>query len=564
MTIDPKDLRRLVIRVVAVTLALRALHLFSVDMGGGEVAAAWALPAEGHSTPVLHLLLSAWRQICGGFAALVRTPALVADVALPLVAVAYARANGWGTLSGLVAGMILAVAPFGLDEGWRADGSPWLGLLAFAALWQLRVGLRRGETKAIGWSTLLLFFAALFSPMSLLVLPAGLYAIARSVTLARPRQVGAVGWLAAAAAGTVSSFSMTGAWMPGLDLASDWLAHAATNGGAPPLSAASGWDAFVTLSPGGATGGIATLVDAPSAPMWRILAGAALWPLALIGLWRGVVREDARPTQDAVSNAAGAGAADGWRSLGVAHSTVPRTLGERDVMPLLIPLIGAVAWASWAGMRSDPAGVADALAIARPFVAMFLGLGATAFALMPLGGEELASGRRAVPILVLVALLQFGLGAHHTYVGVQDKGRMASTKVARFVAGNVSRGGDVLTLGIGGLQVAWRLAPWPDLERVYRTSAAVPASSAALAKRLKNKPRRLVLVGDRWALEPQEGAGGDGAVSALHQRLTKAGYRLVEDGHRVLAHLSVRVYGAGEAAPEPSVVRPQLFPGKAP
>lgn len=577
MMIDPKDLRRLIIRVVAVTLALRALHLFSVDLGATEVAAAWGLPADGHTSPVLHQLLSAWRQLIGGVAAMVRAPALLADVALPLVAVAYARANGWGTLAGLMAGLILAVAPFGLDEGWRGDASPWLALAAFAALWQLRAGLRRGDLRGIGFSSALVALGTLLSPMTLLVVPAGLYATVRSVALARTKQLALAGWLVGSGAGVAGVVIMSGSWLPGVDQASMWLLSATHNGGLDVLSGPmdAAWQTLVALSPGGASGGMATLVEAPPAPLWRGLVGALLWPLALTGFWRGLVREDRAPDAAAASDAEGAGAADGWRSLGVAHSTVPRALGDRDALPLLLPMVGAMAWAAFAVARGDAAGISAALAVARPFAAMFLGLGVTACALMPLGSEELAPGKRAVPILVAVALLQFGLGAHHTFVGVQDPSRMAPTKVARFVAGNVSRGGEVVALGLGGMQVAWRLGPFPDLPRVHR-SAAFPAAGGdttavtdALMAHLKStKTNRVAVVGDRAALEaPSDARPPTNQLGrALHTRLKADGFTIVDDGHRVLERLSVRVYEReGDAEKSaPSTVKPQLFPGQEP
>lgn len=574
MTIDPKDLRRLVIRVVAVTIALRALHLFSVDLGATEVAAAWALPADGHSVPVLHRLVSLWRQLAGGYAALVRAPTLVADVALPLVVVAYARASGWGTIAGLLGGLIVAVAPFGLDEGWRADGSAWLGLLALSALWQLRVALRaevwssspdatpegslplQRELRALIFSVALFGCGVLLSPMLLVALPAGLVLALVASPTSRLGLLATAGWSLAAAAGLAGGVVLTGGFAPGLDQASAWLAQSSSNGGLPSLSGplSSAWQALAALSPGGPTGGVATLAEAPAAPLWRGLAGAVLWPMAAIGWWRGRVRDDSSP--DAT-----------WRD------DVPRKLGLRDVLPALLPVAGAAMWAAWASARGDPAGVMAALGVARPFAALLLGLGVTAFALTPFAGETIAPGKRAVPILVGVALLQFALGAHHTYVGVQDPTRMAPTKVARFVAGNVSRGGEVLALGLGGLQVAWRLGPWPDLKRVHRAPGVVAlgqdadaAVNALLAPIHAAKATRVAVVGDRWVLEPAADGQADPIGQGLHRRLTRGGFAIVEDGHRVLERLSVRIYARADvpATTAPSVIQPQLYPGKAP
>ncbi len=570
MTVHPRDLRRLIVRVVAVTLTLRAVHLFSVDLGPAEVAAAWALPADGHTAPLLHRLLNGWRALSGGFAGIVRLPALVADTALPLVAVAYARANGWGTISGLLAGLMVAVAPLGLDEGWRADASPWLALLTFAALWQLRAGLRQGVVRPVAVSGGLYGLAVALSPLSALVLPAGLWASARSVTGALPRRVALAGWTLATAAGLGAHAALTGGVAPGLDLASGWLSFALSNGGLPELPAPldGAWQALAAVSAGGPLGGLATLLDSAPAPLWRTVVGLALWPVAALGLWRGLVREDPGPESAAVSDTGGAGAADGWRTLGVARNTAPRRLGERDWAPLLLPVIGAAAWCAWAGSRGDAAGVTDALAVARPFAAMLCGLGLTAFAFTPRGDEDLAPAKRAVPVLVFLALLLFGLGAHHTFEGTRLPSRMAPGKVARFAAGTgeVNRGGQVLALGLGGLQVAWRLGPWPDLRGITRAASASLQADAALAEVLAAKPRRLVVVGDRWALEEGAAVIAPGATGKrLHRRLDKAGYSIVPDGHRYLDRLSVRVYGQGDSEPrDPATINPQLYPGQAP
>ena len=543
MTIHPKDLKRLIVRVVAVTVALRAVHLFSVDLNALEVAAAWALPAEGHAVAPLHLLIAAWREVCGGVAGLLRAPTLIADAALPLLAIAYARASGWGTLSGLMAGLVLAVAPLGLDDGWRADGSTLIAALAFAGLWQLRLGLRRGKVLAVALSVLCWAAALGLNPVALVVTPAALWLIARSVAMPQVKAVAAAGWLLSALAGWALGGGAS------LDLASAWIQDSALNGGRV-IWTGSVTDLFAVArawGPAGASGAVATLFDTAAAPSWRLWLGDAVMIAAAVGLLIGRVQEDPSP--------AAAEQDSGWKSVGVTHNTAPRVLGERDWAPLLLPPLTTLAWAWW---TPDVAGVADALAVARPFVAVLIGLGLTALCLKPWGAEELASAKRAVPSLVALALLLFGFGAHHTWVGTQRPSRMAPGKVARFVASYTADSGQVLCLGLGGLEIAWRLGPWPTLPRVSRTPSEPVSAQAALDESLRKRPKWLALAGDKWALESPSLGG------ALSASLSKRGYTLVEDGHRHLDRLGVLVLEFGGQEPAPSAVRPQLYPGKAP
>ncbi|MBP46548.1 MAG: hypothetical protein CMH53_01265, partial [Myxococcales bacterium] len=262
MIIEPKDLKRLIVRVVAVTVALRAIHLFSVDLNAQEVAAAWALPGSQGTLAPLTYLVSAWREICGGVAGLLRAPTLLADAALPLIAIGYARASGWGTLSGLMAGLLLAVAPLGLDEGWRADGSTVLAALSFAAAWTLRHGLRRARMSAVVASWLLWAMAVALHPAALVAAPAGLWLIGRSVAMGRFRLVAALGWLAVLGAGL--GFGAMGS----IDQASEWLQDPSLNAGAVLWQAdwASSLASLRALGPAGASGAVSTLFDSSSAP----------------------------------------------------------------------------------------------------------------------------------------------------------------------------------------------------------------------------------------------------------------------------------------------------------
>tara|TARA_B100001094_G_scaffold327736_2_gene386603 strand:- start:192 stop:782 length:591 start_codon:yes stop_codon:yes gene_type:complete len=196
---------------------------------------------------------------------------------------------------------------------------------------------------------------------------------------------------------------------------------------------------------------------------------------------------------------------------------------------------------------------------------MLIGLGLTALCLRPVGAEALASAKRAVPALVLTALTLFGFGAHHTWVGTQRPSRMAPAKVARFVASYAADRGRVVCLGLRGLEVAWRLGPWPNTPRVSRTASELKSSVATVGSQLKSKPPWLVLVGDRWAIEEQAD-GGQAIGMTLDQLIRQGGYTLLADGHRYLDQTSVRVYeyGGGSSPDSRATVRPQIYPGQAP
>gem|GEM_PF-4800602 len=575
MQIAPRDQRRLLYRVCAVLIAMRVVSIFTVDLNGLEVSAAHGLGAVAPlglgGVPVLGKIVSAWMHISGHIAGVVRLPSIALDLALLLIAVGYARLNGWGTLVGLLSGMFLALAPFGLDEGWRADGTPLMSVLALSALFQARKGIKLGQTAPSFVSAGLLAAATAISPVAALLLPAGLYTAMRSVTGPKPKYTLAAAWIVAIGVGIGLRLVVADGMPPQASLAAAWLADARFNGAdiALPDGALDGFfEALIALSPGGATGELAASLQLHEAPAWRVWLGATLWPLALAGLFVGqVIADPAIPKRAAVSDSAGAGAADGWRSLGVAVPTSPKILGERDYMPLLLGMLVPCGWVAWACARSNPAGIPEALAIARPCCALVLGLGLTGLAGARFGAED-HQRRRFVATMVAVTLVQFALGGHHVLVGTSSMQRIAATKVAVFINEEVSPLGDkgaVIALGPHGLEVAYKLDPYQSADRVARSTTR-PRDAAQIAEKLLEKPRSVIAVtGDRDAVEANGIAigGGQGAGMVIDRLLHTRGYTIEEDGARYLEAIAVRVY-RHDGPTGGIAIKPQLAPGVAP
>ena len=298
------------------------------------------------------------------------------------------------------------------------------------------------------------------------------------------------------------------------------------------------------------------------------MTSAALWPLAVVGLWRGQVLADpVIPRGPAVSSAGGAGAADGWKSLGVAVPTSPRVLGERDWGPLLLGTLVPAGWVAWASVHGRPDGVTEALAIARPFACLLLGLGLTALAGMRIGAED-GQRKRFVAMMIAFTLLQFGLGGHHVLLTTRADDRVAPHKIASFIRAEAPAA-YTIALGAAGLAVAYKLDPWRSSPRVVTASIDPKAASEAVAAALEATATHVVIVGDKDAIEGSAFAAGAtneaarGAGWLMHGQLTSEGYGVIEDGARYLSWFSVRIYEKGDTGGGMQV-RPQLHPGVAP
>lgn len=561
MIVPARDLHRLVIRVTVVTLALRAVSMFSVDPYASEVLAMLppaTLPAEPG-----RLLLSAFTALGGGFAAVGRVPTVLAELAIVLAIVGYARAAGFGTLAGLLAAAITAMAPLGIELGWRAGGSALAPALGLVGLWLVRGGLRRGQMlRAVG-SALPFAAACALTPAALVLLPSALWLALRAAAMPAVRGAAAGGWLAAGGLGVAAYAAVAGAPLPLTGDVAAWMLQPALGYDASPLTGPvdAALAVLGSVSPGGAVGVVAALGELPAAPLWAVVLGALLWPLAALGMARGLLREDPAAAAPALSSAAGAGAADGWRSLDVGYATAPRALGERDWLPLLLPALSAAAFAALQASRGEAGGIVEAVSVARPTTALLLGVGAAAAALRPaMLEEERGPGhRRATMALIGLALLIFGLGGQSLLARNQDVGRSAARKVALFSADELSGSGEALLIGRGGLRVRWKLLSGRASNRLHVVAPYAEACVARLTEVLGRRPPAVVLSGDVEALGEQAALG-----TLLDRQLRDAGYLLAEDGHRFLADLAVRVYRREADPVDPATVTPQLAPGVAP
>ncbi|MSP90726.1 MAG: hypothetical protein EXR79_02790 [Myxococcales bacterium] len=585
MTIDPRDLRTLLLRITLITFAVRAVALIAVDVTPNEAGLAlW----PGVPTPELvPRLLAGWLTAVGGVGFLLRLPALLSDIALPVLAVAYAQAAGWGSVAGLLAGLVLAMAPFGIEAGHRIDLAAWVSTGGLAALWLQRVGLRDGDRPRLLGSAGALLAVGWLAPPALLVVPAGLWQGWRAVALPATRAVAIGSWVAATVAVLAARVACVGWLAPEASPAARWLLD-------PALAAdASGWGvalagdaagaaaaaagALAALLPGGTFGVLARQLDMLAVPAWSIGLGALLALLAAWGLWRGIVRPDPRPVTQADhaplgATAGGAGQADRWHTLGVGPvSAQPRTLGDRDVVPHVLVVAGSLAYVAQAAWRGPADGLAEALAAARPAAALLVGVGLAGFFTARWGraGAADAAHRRAfVWSLALVAAIVFALGAAHLLAHTNAPERMAARKVTRFAREQAGDTGAILTLGRHGLAIALLLDPWRLDRRVAVTSLAPQQATARLDRLLATNPALLVLAGDRDALVVTP-AGPPASIDLaalrtfLDVRLRAAGYEPVEDSQRYLGPTAVIAY-AREAVRDPRSIRPQLMPGVAP
>ena len=610
MTIDPRDLRTLLVRVTLITLVVRAAPMLGTDLGPGEVAAALGLGPDGMSSEPLALGWRSWTLGTGGTAFLARLPALLADLTLPLLAVGYARAAGWGAIPGLLAGLMLAVAPLGIESGFRAGGASLLAALALGGLVLLRTALRDGDPLRAAASAGLIAAGGFLAPPVLLLVPGGLYLAARSVMLPSVKWTAMTAWTAALAVLGVRAAMGLGL-TPTPNRVAAWLTD-------PALAAQpSGWhevplgeavaQAFAALLPSGPWGTLAAQTEIVAAPVWVMALAGVLAVLAVAGIARGVVRPDPPPEpkviasplrartvpqdQGGMATDADTDSADtegtesqgqgGWRTLGVLGVPLPRELGDRDWLPLLLPVLGAVAWVAVAAAYGVPDGVGEALAAARPAAALLLGLGLVAFVLPRQGSRAtvatvaeagLASRRlrRSHLGLGAVALAIFGLGAVHLLQHVRSPDRMAAQKVARFAAESLDPESAVLGLGLRALPVAVLLDARLDGLRMRLSPPTVPDATAHLVELLRKKPTRIVLIGDRDAL----GDTGTGTPvrptmaavrTSLHETLQINGLHPIDDSHRFLGGTAVVAYALEDTGlSDPATIRPQLAPAPAP
>lgn len=590
MTIDPKDLRTLLLRVTLVTLAVRIVPLLSNDLGPTEAAAAMGLGADGLSAEWTAIMARGWLHASGGLGLLARLPALLCDLALPVLAVMFARAAGWGAICGLLAGLVLAIAPLGVEAGHRLDGGAVWALIALAALVLLRRGLKDGDLRRILLSAALLLVGGLFAAPVLVVVPAGLYLVARTVSVGQYKTAAWVGWLAAPLLALALRYATMGYLVPEADAASRWLVlphHAgepsgwATVGAMPALL-----QGLLAVLPGGPQGQLAAQLGILPAPLWAVAVGGALTLLALAGLVRGQVHADPVSVAPVVktplrspfavveepADQGGAGQADGWRTLGVALAPSVRDLGDRDIVPLLLGILGAVAYVAQAGARGVPDGLQPALAVGRICAALLLGVGLTALA-MPrraaTESENVVRRRHFNFGLGAVALLVFGLGAAHLMAVARSPDRIAPRKVAQRARETLDEKGALLALGPRGLPVVFLLDPLGDWPLVRATSLDFPHAISNLTYLLTKYPKSVVMAGDRDILvDPGQDSRPDAELvtlgKTLDESLQLSGMHPLFDLAGVLGGTAIMRYSREAPTLSPETIRPQLGPGLAP
>ncbi len=587
MTIDPKDFRTLLIRVGLVTLALRAAPMFTADFSPGEAALALGLGGSGPSAEPLTLAAHAWAAATGAAAGLWRLPELALEVCLPLLAVGYARVTGWGSLCGLMVGLALALGPFAMQAGHRLGSGALTAVLALLALALVRGALQDGDRRRVWASTVPLLLLALVAAPGLTIVPAGLYMAWRAVAEDRLRATAAAAWLGAATVGLLARWLMVGYLVPEIDAAgASWLLPMASepSGWAQTGAAGAAVQLLALAAPLGPVGALARQLDVLPAPLWNLMLGGALVLAAGYGLATGLVQPDPprlrpspRATEDDDGAAQlGAGASDGWRSLGVALPAAHRELGDRDWGPPLVALLAAAAYCGQAAHRGVADGVIDAMAVARVATALVVGVGLAALATPKAAADKPHDPRvrrKAYWLLGTVAVLLFGTGAWHLLIQTSSVERMAARKVARFAKQSgedpsvVGHGkAAYLAVGARGLAVAALLDPtgqWPQL-RCSVAEAGV--ATAHLIELLYTAPHALIVFGDQAALGATDAASLDqkAVMRTLDRTLQMAGFAEVAESHRLLGATAVVVYARPESPSDPATIRPQLAPGVAP
>lgn len=540
MTIHPKDLRTLLLRVTAVTLAVRLVPLIGQDLGVHESALALGLSPAEHEPWTL--LTRGFLLAGGGFGAFARLIPLLCEVASPALAVLLTRAAGWGALPGLLAGLLLAMGPLGLDMGERADGVALGTVATLAALGLARSGLQTGDWKRTALSALPILLAGILNSGLLILLPGALFLLGMAIADARVKRAGLIAWLLASTGVVAIRLLWVGHLVPTPPVSTEWWLTPASMDATEWLQTPLGLALLETLGallPGGTAGQLARQLDLQPAGPLALALGGLLALAATVGLTTGRVRPDPQPQ-------ANQGELAGWQTLGL-NVSVPRTLGSRDVVPLLLPVLLAMAWTAKAQHAGRMDGVVEVLAVARPCMALLLGVGLTALA-MPKTTQDLdKQSRKTAWTLALLAALIFGLGAQHLLEQTRAPDRQAARKVAHFARDHLGQKGALLAIGGRGLPVLALLDPYLHEKRLAWTSTDPAEALSALTGLLAQKPPSLVLVGDRDALGPTEETLEPNPQllmtwQMLSPTLEASGWQAIEDSHRFLGHTAVLAF----------------------
>lgn len=569
MTIDPKDLKTLAIRVTLLTLAVRMVPMIGTDLTPSESAIAYGLGVDGATTEPFLRLLHHWAQAVGNFSFLVRLPQFIADLTMPFLAIAYARAAGWGAIPGLFAGLILAMAPLGIAAGYRLDGGALISATVLGSLVLLRQGLREGQPRRILLSNLLLLLGAAISPLALLAVPAGIYMGYRAVAMDNIRRLAMFGWPVVALLILAARYAFLGHLAPEPNAAALWrtlhfASGDASNWGQDGLPSAL-LQILAAFSPAGPIGALADQVELTAAPIWAWAAATGATILAVWGLARGQVRPDPEAEKPDAERGT-------WRTIGITAVQLPRNLGDRDWLPLLLIVAAALLFCLRCAHLQIADGLNDALAAVRPAVALLLGVGVTA-ALLPKPkqseSDNLRARHRFNGAMALLTMLVFLIGALHLLAHTGSPDRLAPRKVARAVLNAGGQQGAVLALGGRGLAVSFILDPTGVLPNLRRSSLKMDDALEQLLVLMRKKPKILILAGDRDALGttdetplkvPQLGR----IAQTLDDSLTASGWQTQDDGHLFLGKSALMVYSQELPTLSPGTIVPQLGPGQVP
>jgi len=576
MTIDPKDFKTLLVRLTLVTLAVRLVPALTLDLSPGEAAAALGLGRGGPTSEPVQVLHHGWAAATGGIAAALRAGSLLAEAALPAMAVLYARAAGQGSIAGLTTGFLLALGPLGMATGARSDGASGTALLVLVALMLLREGLRSGKAAWLVASAAVVAALGWIAAPALVVVPAGLFLALRAVAMDEVKRLAVISWLVAGLAGLGARVVSPGFLLPEPHAAALWLQTDAT------AQAASGWiqqgpvpalwQTVVAVLPIGPVGALAKQIDIAPAPVWAMIAGSLVVLLSGLGVVRGLVQADPPLLKGSGLGEGGAAGRDGWRTLGAGVATTPRTLGDRDWLPGLLLVVGAAVFAAVQVSRLALDGLPEVLQTGRIGAALALGPGLAA-----LGAPQSTLDtqddprvqRRFYWTLGAVALGIFVLGAWQLLLQTSDPTRLLAKSAARQVHELVGGHGAVLTLGRRGLPVAAMLDAGAVTGRVQAATLDGPEPLARLVALLARRPHVVVLAGDADALglaEPDQPLARPDLVQVrqlLQPTLEASGLQLDEDAAFVRSGLGVLTF-VRDAPGDPRSIRPQLGPDQPP
>jgi hypothetical protein len=145
-----------------------------------------------------------------------------------------------------------------------------------------------------------------------------------------------------------------------------------------------------------------------------------------------------------------------------------RRVGSRDYAPHLLGALGPVLFVAFELQLSTAADVDGALALARPFVIVVLGLGIGA-----IGGRAGSLARTAMFAGTLVA---FTLAAAHLFGAARADKRVLASSVARHLVSSGAQGDALLACGPRAPAVVWAYR----LQRAHASTRLVASHASAL------------------------------------------------------------------------------------